>query len=34
MTPTPTTPAAFGELIARDYARWARVIREAKITAD
>jgi tripartite-type tricarboxylate transporter receptor subunit TctC len=34
MTPTPTTPAAFGELVARDHARWARVIREARITAD
>jgi tripartite-type tricarboxylate transporter receptor subunit TctC len=33
MTPTPTTPEAFGQLVARDYARWAAVIREAKITA-
>jgi tripartite-type tricarboxylate transporter receptor subunit TctC len=34
MVPTPTTPAAFAELIARDHARWARVIREARITAE
>jgi tripartite-type tricarboxylate transporter receptor subunit TctC len=34
MVPTPATPAAFGELIARDHARWARVIRDARITAD
>jgi len=33
MTPAPTTPEAFGELVARDHARWAAVIREAKITA-
>ncbi|MFH5924108.1 tripartite tricarboxylate transporter substrate binding protein [Roseomonas xinghualingensis] len=33
MIPTPTTPEAFGELVARDHARWARVIRDAKITA-
>jgi tripartite-type tricarboxylate transporter receptor subunit TctC len=33
MIPTPTTPEAFGQLVARDYARWAAVIREAKITA-
>jgi tripartite-type tricarboxylate transporter receptor subunit TctC len=32
MVPAPTTPEAFGELIARDYARWAMVIREAGIT--
>ncbi len=34
MVPTPATPAAFGELVARDHARWARVIRDARITAD
>jgi len=33
MTAAATTPEAFGELVARDYARWAAVIREAKITA-
>ncbi len=34
MVPTPATPAAFAELIARDHARWARVIRDAGIRAD
>lgn len=34
MVPTPTTPAAFGELIARDHARWARVILDARITTE
>jgi tripartite-type tricarboxylate transporter receptor subunit TctC len=34
MVPTPATPVAFGELIAGDHARWARVIREARITAE
>jgi tripartite-type tricarboxylate transporter receptor subunit TctC len=34
MVPTPATPAAFGELIRRDHARWARVVRDARITAD
>lgn len=34
MVPTPTTPAAFATLVARDYARWAQVIRTAGITAD
>ena len=33
MVPTPATPEAFGVLVARDYARWAAVIREARITA-
>ncbi len=33
MVPTPGTPAEFGALVARDHARWAAVIREAKITA-
>lgn len=33
MVAAPTTPEAFGTLIARDYARWAAVIRDAKITA-
>ncbi|HEY8048668.1 MAG TPA: tripartite tricarboxylate transporter substrate binding protein [Ramlibacter sp.] len=30
--PTPTTPQAFGELIAREIPRWARVIKAAHIT--
>ena len=34
MVPAHTTPAAFGELIAKDAARWAEVVRNAKITAD
>ena len=34
MVPTPTAPAAFGELVARDHARWAQVIRDAGIRAD
>jgi tripartite-type tricarboxylate transporter receptor subunit TctC len=34
MVPTPTTPAAFGQLVQRDVERWARVIRDARITAD
>ncbi|PZP43607.1 MAG: Twin-arginine translocation pathway signal [Azospirillum brasilense] len=33
MTPAPATPQAFGELVARDHARWATVIRDARITA-
>ncbi|MBP0492323.1 Bug family tripartite tricarboxylate transporter substrate binding protein [Pararoseomonas indoligenes] len=33
MVPSPATPEAFGELVERDYRRWAEVIREAKITA-
>ncbi|MFC7738088.1 Bug family tripartite tricarboxylate transporter substrate binding protein [Roseomonas sp. GCM10028921] len=33
MIPSPTTPEAFSELIGQDYARWAAVIRDAKITA-
>jgi len=34
MTPAPTTPEAFADLIARDHARWAAVIRDARITAE
>lgn len=34
MVPTPTTPAAFGELIRRDHSRWALVIREARIMVE
>ncbi len=34
MTPTPATPEAFAALIARDFARWATVIRDARITAE
>lgn len=34
MTPTPATPEAFAALIARDHARWATVIREARISAE
>lgn len=33
MVATPTTPEAFGELVAQDYARWASVIKQAGITA-
>ncbi len=34
MVPTPAMPAQFAELIRRDHARWAQVIRDARITAD
>jgi tripartite-type tricarboxylate transporter receptor subunit TctC len=34
MVPTADTPEAFATLIAADQARWARVIRDAGITAD
>jgi tripartite-type tricarboxylate transporter receptor subunit TctC len=34
MVPAHTTPAAFGELIAKDAVRWAEVVRNAKITAE
>lgn len=34
MVPFTGTPAEFGTLIARDAARWATVVREARITAD
>ncbi|MBR0645412.1 Bug family tripartite tricarboxylate transporter substrate binding protein [Plastoroseomonas hellenica] len=34
MVPTPTTPAGFAALVARDHARWAQVIRDNGITAD
>jgi tripartite-type tricarboxylate transporter receptor subunit TctC len=34
MVPSPATPAAFAALIARDHARWAKLIREARITVD
>ncbi|VCU68706.1 Tripartite tricarboxylate transporter family receptor [Pigmentiphaga humi] len=30
----PGTPEAFGELVADEYARWAQVIKKARITAD
>ena len=33
MVPAPATPEAFGELVQRDPARWAAVIRQAGITA-
>ena len=33
MVATPSTPEAFGELVARDYGRWASVIKQAGITA-
>jgi tripartite-type tricarboxylate transporter receptor subunit TctC len=33
MVATPSTPEAFAELVARDYARWASVIKQAGITA-
>jgi len=32
--PTPTTPQAFGELIASEMKRWNRVIKSARITVD
>ncbi|MCM5681836.1 tripartite tricarboxylate transporter substrate binding protein [Schlegelella sp. S2-27] len=32
--PTPDTPQAFAELIARELPRWADVVRTAKVTAD
>jgi tripartite-type tricarboxylate transporter receptor subunit TctC len=31
---TPATPQAFGELIAREIPRWARVVKAARITQD
>jgi len=34
LLPTTSTPQALGELIKSDEARWAKVIGEAKITAD
>jgi tripartite-type tricarboxylate transporter receptor subunit TctC len=34
MTPEGSTPEAFGALIARDLERWARVVRDARISAD
>lgn len=34
MVPFTGTPTEFGTLIARDAARWAAVVREARITAD
>ena len=33
MVPTPAIPDAFGELVQRDPARWAAVIRQAGLTA-
>lgn len=32
--PTPTTPKAFGELIAREIPRWAEVVRAGKVRPD
>src|SRR5919204_100914 len=34
LLPTPSTPAALGALVKSDEARWAKVIADAKITAD
>lgn len=34
MTPAPATPQAFAELVARDLARWAAVIRDSGITPE
>ncbi len=34
MVPAHSTPQAFGELIAKDAARWAEVVHAGKITAD
>jgi tripartite-type tricarboxylate transporter receptor subunit TctC len=31
---TPATPPAFGQLIAREIPRWARVVKAARITVD
>jgi tripartite-type tricarboxylate transporter receptor subunit TctC len=31
---TPATPQAFGQLIAREIPRWARVVKAARITLD
>ena len=33
MVPAPATSETFGELVQRDHARWAAVIRQAGITA-
>jgi tripartite-type tricarboxylate transporter receptor subunit TctC len=32
--PTPATPQAFGQLIAREIPRWARVVKSAQIHFD
>ena len=32
--PMPTTPAQFADIIARDIAKWRRVVRDAGITPD
>ena len=32
--PMPTTPTQFAEIIARDVAKWRRVVRDAGITPD
>jgi tripartite-type tricarboxylate transporter receptor subunit TctC len=32
--PTPTTPQAFGQLIASEINRWERVIKSAHVTID
>ena len=34
LEPRPTTPAEFGELIRSEVVRWAKVIKDAKITSD
>ncbi|MBX6319199.1 tripartite tricarboxylate transporter substrate binding protein [Pigmentiphaga sp.] len=34
MVPATSSPAEFGELVAKDAARWAQVVRAANITAD
>jgi tripartite-type tricarboxylate transporter receptor subunit TctC len=34
LIPTPGKPGALGTLVKNDFARWAEVIRQAKITAD
>ena len=32
--PAPSTPQAFGELIAKDVAKWARIAKQADIRAE
>jgi tripartite-type tricarboxylate transporter receptor subunit TctC len=32
--PTPTTPQAFGQLIAREIPRWAEVVKAGNVRAD
>ena len=34
MTPTGGTPQAFAQVLSRDLERWARVVRDARISAE